>query len=185
MFFFSTPTFNFSCKRHYPEEAYILIDTEAILDCLGESTNTLIERERERSIGDVENFDFCLKSPKVEISKSNIAVCTAHLERNKEREGEGGKLVCYAFLVGESILEMFDEKYRRRVGYGIARSSAFPLPLPSSRLLSLSPSPSSHSNRTLSNFPLPLLPSLHFLACFAYFTSPPVQALPPDNFFIR
>lgn len=89
-YFFLTPTFNFSCKRHYPEEAYILIDTEAILDCLGESTNTLIERERERSIGDVENFDFCLKSPKVEISKSNIAVCTAHLERNKEREGEGG-----------------------------------------------------------------------------------------------
>lgn len=48
------------------------------------------ERERERSIGDVENLDFCSKSPKVEIQKANIAVCTAHLERNKEREGEGG-----------------------------------------------------------------------------------------------
>lgn len=67
-FFFSTPTFNSSRKRHYPEEAYILIDTEAILDYLGESTNTLIERsgerererdrERERSIGDVEILIF-------------------------------------------------------------------------------------------------------------------------------
>lgn len=45
----------------------------------------------------------------------------------------------------------------------------FPLPPPSSRR-SPSPSPSSHSNRTLSNFPLP---SSHFLACFAYFTCPP------------
>lgn len=108
-----------------------------MLDYLGESTNTLIEREGGREkYRRCWNSDFCSKSPKVENSKSKHRRLyrTSGTEQGEGRGGGKSSLLC---LFGrEFFFRDVWRKYRRRVGYRIARTSAFPLPLPSSRLLS-------------------------------------------------